>query len=86
MKSLCLILVLAISATPACSHFTARARQDRAYARYFKKFRTDRDRRLARLRHNVSKIPSPRAAPPEPRETTQMLEGPQAVPSDPGEQ
>jgi hypothetical protein len=72
MKSLCLILFLAISTTPACSRFTASGRQDRAYARHFKKLRADRERRLAQLRRDVTKIPSLRATPPEPRETTQM--------------
>lgn len=85
MKSLCLILFLALSTTPACSHFTARGRQERTYTKYLKKLRIDRQRRQARLRHDEAKIPSPRATvPSEPRETTSA--GPQAVPGDPDNQ
>jgi hypothetical protein len=81
MKSFCLILFLAVSATPACSRFTASGRQDRAYAAHFKKIRVDRERRLARLRQDVAKMPAPQApVPSEPREM--ISEGPQAVPRD----
>ena len=48
MKSLCLILLLALS-TPACSNFTAGGRQERAYAKYRKKLQAPRERRLAKL-------------------------------------
>lgn len=83
MKSLCLILFLALSTTPACSHFTASRRQERAYAKYSKKMRVDRDRRLARFRRNAAKMPSPQLPDlSERRETTQTPEGPQAAPSD----
>lgn len=81
MKPLCLILLLAVSATPACSRFTAGGRQDRAYAAHFKKLRVDRERRLVRLRQDVAKMPAPPApVPSEPREM--ISEGPQAVPRD----
>ena len=80
MKSLCLVLLLALSTTPACSHFSAPKRRERAYASYMKKMRSDRDRRLARLRRSeATSLPQ---TPPvlEPRDTTQMSEAPQAVP------
>lgn len=49
MKSLCLILLLALCTTPACSNFTAGGRQERAYAKYQKKLKAPRDSRLAKL-------------------------------------
>lgn len=80
MKSLCFALLLALSATPACSHFSAPKRRERAYAHYIKKMRADRDRRLARL-HRSEARSSPQAPPVlEPRETTRMSEAPQAAP------
>ena len=83
MKSLCLILFLALSATPACSRFTARARQDRAYTKYVRKSKIERERRQARLHNEKAKMPRPDTVEPsEPLETTQTQEGPQAVPSD----
>jgi hypothetical protein len=86
LKSLCLILFLAISATPACSRFTASGRQQRAYAKYLRKASVNRDRQ-ARVRHKAPKMPKPDTmAPSEPRETTQMSEGPQAAPRDSGNQ
>jgi hypothetical protein len=49
MKSLCLILLLAVMTTPACSRFTAGGRQERAYAKYQKQLRAPRESRLAKL-------------------------------------
>lgn len=50
MKSLCLILLLALSlTTSACSRFTAGGRQERAYAKYQKKLQAPRERRLPKL-------------------------------------
>lgn len=49
MKSLCLILLLALMTTPACSRFTAGGRQERAYAKYQKKLRAPHESRLAKL-------------------------------------
>lgn len=49
MKSLCLILFLAVMTTPACSRFTAGGRQERAYAKYQKKLKAPRESRLAKL-------------------------------------
>jgi hypothetical protein len=81
MKPLCLILLLAVSATPACSRFSASRRQDRAYAAHLKKSRVDRDRRLAQYRHDVARRPaSPAPIPSEPREM--ISESPQPVPRD----
>ena len=83
MKSLCLVLFLALSTTPACSHFTASGRQERAYAKYLKKSKIDRERRLARFHRDAVKIPPPQTPDlSEPRETTQTSEGPQAIPRD----
>ncbi len=49
MKSLFLILLLAVMTTPACSRFTAGGRQERAYAKYQKKLQKPRESRLAKL-------------------------------------
>jgi hypothetical protein len=88
MKSLCFALLLALSATPACSHYSTPKRQERAYARYIKKLRAQRDRRLARLHHDEAKhkAQAPVLSEPEPRETTQVSEAPATVPSDSGNQ
>ncbi len=52
MKSLCLILFLALSSIPACSHSSGGGRQDRAYAKHLKKMRVDRTyaRHLKKMR------------------------------------
>ncbi|HWM24100.1 MAG TPA: hypothetical protein VNP98_04700 [Chthoniobacterales bacterium] len=42
MKSLCLILFLALSSIPACSHSSGGGRPDRTYAKHLKKMRLDR--------------------------------------------
>ena len=81
MKSLCLILFLAISATPACSHFSSSARQQRAYAKYVRKSGIVREKRQKQFRQEKAKIP-PAMAPSEPQVTTETSEGPQAAPSD----
>jgi hypothetical protein len=82
VKSLCLILFLAISATPACSHFSASERQRRAYEKYVRKSSGNRDRQT-RLSHRTPKMPKPDTmAPSDPRETTQTTEGPQALSRD----
>lgn len=49
MKSLCLILLLAVMTTPACSRFTAGGRQERAYAKYQKKLQGNRERHTSKL-------------------------------------
>jgi hypothetical protein len=83
MKSLCLILFLVISATPACSRFSASARRERAYAKYIHKSKVAQERRQAQFRKEKAKIPNPgETESSELREMTQTSEGPQAVPSD----
>ena len=84
MKSLCLILILAISATPACSRFSAAGRRERAYEKYVHKSKVARERRQAQFRKEKAKIPKPgetEALEPS-QEMTRTSEGPQAVPSD----
>jgi hypothetical protein len=86
MKSLCLILFLALGASPACSRFTASGRQERAYAKYLRKSSGNRERQT-RVRHRAPKMPNPDTmAPSEPRERTKTSEGSQPVPSDPDNQ
>jgi len=83
MKSLCLILFLAISATPACSRFSASARRERAYTKYIHKSKVAHERRQAQFRKEKARIPKPDETElSEPREMTQTSEGPQALPSD----
>lgn len=83
-KSLCLILFLAISASPACSRFSASARRERAYAKYIHKSKAAQERRQAKFRKEKAKIPKPGETESiePPREMMQTSEGPQAVPSD----
>ena len=82
MKSLCLILFLALSVTPACSRFTSKGRQERAYTNYVRKSMIYREKRQAWFRRSKAKVPKPDTMPLEPRETTQASESPQAIPSD----
>lgn len=100
MKSLYLILFLALSTIPACSHFSAGGRQDRTYTKHLKKMRVDRtyakhlkkmgaqrDRQRAQLSKAAPKLPSPDVmVPSEPQEMMEISQGPQAVPSDPASQ
>ena len=82
MKSLYLILVLALSATPGCSHSNPGSRQERAYAKYIKQSMIARDKRQAQFRREKAKMSQPdMEAPSEPQVTAQTSEGPQAVPS-----
>jgi hypothetical protein len=61
--------------------------QSKAYAKYIKKSRDDREKRRAQLTKQKGKLPSPDTmTPSEPRETTEISQGPQAVPSDSGNQ
>ena len=62
MKSLSLILFLAIAATPGCSHFSSSARQQRAYAKYVRKSATVRQKQQKHFVQEKSKIP-PATAP-----------------------
>jgi hypothetical protein len=87
MKSLYLILFLALGTLPACSHFTANGRRQLAYARQVKKIRVNRERRMAELHKKAPKMPPKEMmVPSEPRETIQRSEGPQSVTSSPDNQ
>jgi hypothetical protein len=104
VKSLYLILFLALGTLPACSHSKSNGLQSRsyakfikasrsnggqskAYAKYIKKSSDDREKRRAQLAKQKAKLPSPDTmTPSEPRETTEISEAPQAVPSDSGNQ
>lgn len=82
MKSICLILFLALSSIPACSH-SRDGRQNRTYAKHLKKMKAERDRQRARLAKTAPKLPSPDLmVPSEPQEMTEISEGPMAVPGD----
>jgi hypothetical protein len=86
MKSLYLILILAISATTGCSHSSSVSRQERAYAKYVKsrasrqesayakyvkKSKIEREKRQAAFRKKKAKIPEPGAETSEPQEMMQ---------------
>jgi hypothetical protein len=104
VKSLYLILFLALGTLPACSHSKSNGLQSRsyakyikaskgnggqsrAYAKYIKKSSDDRAKRRTQLQKQRGKLPSPDTmTPSEPRETTEISEGPQAVPRDSGNQ
>ena len=104
MKSLYLILFLALGTLPACSHSKSNGLQSRsyakyikaskgnggqsrAYAKYIKKSSDDREKRQNQMSNQKAKLPSPdKMTPSEPRETTEISEGPQAVPRDSGGQ
>jgi hypothetical protein len=84
MKSLCFVLMLALSTT-ACSRFTAQGRQERAYAKYLRKSSSQHDKQ-SRVRQSAPKMPPPEMTQPsEPRTTTQT-EAPQSVSSSPDSQ
>jgi hypothetical protein len=51
MKSLCLILLVALS-LPACARFSETARRERAYEKYVHKSMAMRNRQMAHLPHN----------------------------------
>lgn len=89
MKALCLILILAVSATTGCSHFSSASRQERAYAKYVKKSKIEREKRQAAFIKEKAKIPEPGTETSEPQEiaqATQTAEGPQAESSEPSNQ
>jgi hypothetical protein len=83
MKSLYLFLLLALCATtPACSRFTAGGRSERAYAKYQKKLKVNREPQLAKLHRAGPNNPPPELmAPSETEEATETSESPQGVPS-----
>jgi hypothetical protein len=104
MKSLYLLLFLALSTLPACSHSKTYGLQSRsyakfvkasknnggqskAYAKYVKKTSDDREKRRVKLAKQKGKLPSSDTMKPsEPRETTEISQGPQAIPRDAGNQ
>jgi len=104
VKSLYLLLFLALSALPACSHSKTAGLQSRsyakflkasksnggqskAYAKYIKKSHDAREKQRTKIAKQKAKPPSPDTmTPSEPRETTEISQAPQAVPSDSGNQ
>ena len=76
MKSLCLVLLLALSA-PGCSMFSKSSREARAYSKYVKKQSAVRDRQRSRIIRQRAEMPSLRTQPtPGPvQESVQTSEG-----------
>ena len=81
MKSLCLVLLLALS-MPACSMLTKSGRQERAYSKYITKMSSSRDKQRAREMRQRSReirqraqMPELRPTPSEPVENIQVSEG-----------
>lgn len=80
LQALCFTLLLALSASlPACSHFTASGRMDRAYNKHMKKIRVAKERRRERMAREIAKMPKATDTPQIPL-TTATEEGPQAMP------
>lgn len=83
MKSLCLILFLAMS-LPACSRFSDSARRQRSYEKYVRKSMVIRTRQQSRFsRSRAPQMPLTEAAPVT--ETTTQ-ENPQSIPREQGDQ
>lgn len=75
MKSLCLILLLAVS-VPGCSMFKKEGRHDRTYTKYLKKMKAQRERDRKRS-HEIQQraaMPTLRSSPP-PEISVQTSEG-----------
>ena len=75
MKSLCLILFLAVS-IPGCSMFKKEGRQDRTYTKYLKKMKAqrERDRKRSNEIRQRAEMPTLRSSPP-PEINVQTSEG-----------
>ena len=75
MKSLCLVLLLAVS-MPGCSMFKKEGRQDRTYTKYLKKMKAqrERDRKRSNEIRQRAEMPTLRSSPP-PEVTIQTSEG-----------
>lgn len=75
MKSLCLILFLAVS-MPGCSMFKKEGRQDRTYTKYLKKMKAqrERDRKRSNEIRQRAEMPTLRSTPP-PEIRVQTSEG-----------
>ena len=65
MKSLCLILFLAVS-MPGCSMFKKEGQQDRTYTKYLKKMKAqrERDRKRSNEIRQRAEMPTLRSSPP----------------------
>ena len=65
MKSLCLVLLLAVS-MPGCSMFKKEGRQDRTYTKYLKKMNAqrERDRQRSNEIRQRAEMPTLRLSPP----------------------
>ena len=65
MKSLCLILFLAVS-MPGCSMFKKGGQQDRTYNKYLKKMKAqrERDRKRSNEIRQRAELPTLRSSPP----------------------
>jgi hypothetical protein len=75
MKSLCLILFLALS-MPGCSMFKKEGQQDRTYTKYLKKMKAqrERDRKRSNEIRQRAEMPVLRSSPP-PEISVQTSEG-----------
>jgi hypothetical protein len=82
VKLFCLILFLAIGATPGCSHFSSSARQQRAYAKYVRKSSFAHQKRHAQFRQEKARIPQQDDAAQTEQISMETQEGPQAVPGE----
>ena len=74
MRSLCLILFLAVS-LPGCSMFKKEGQQDRTYTKYLKKMKAqrERDRKRSNEIRQRAEMPTLRSTPP-PEITVQTSE------------
>lgn len=72
MKSLCLVLLIALSA-PGCSSRTSR--EERAYAKYVKKNSLAREHQRTRIIHQRAEMPSIRPTPGPVQENIQTSQG-----------
>jgi hypothetical protein len=80
LKSLSLILFLAIAAMPGCSHFSRSARDERAYAKFVRKSANAREKQQKKFLGEKTKVPPVTLSGWQVNVETSA--GPQAVPSD----
>jgi hypothetical protein len=70
MKSLCLVLLVAMS-VPGCSRFTKTGRMDRAYYKQMKQVKVAREKhRKMLVEHQRAQMPPPQNSPPSLPQTT----------------
>lgn len=76
MKSLCLVILLAVS-MPGCSMFKKEGRQDRTYTKYLKKMKAnrERDRKRSNQIRQRAEMPTLRQQPSPPEINIQTSEG-----------